>query len=132
MSIDVAWDDDTQRLIRWRMAAGFRWDEFDAAVDRSVELFDTVTHRVDLLAVSESAILPSPDAMAPFRRSVTRKLANRNGGYLLLVGVGRVVPVLMNVLKTTIPRDQLTFLDVRFYAVEAAARAFLARSSPTG
>ena len=125
MSIEVAWDDQAQRLILWRMATGFRWDEFDAAVDRSVELFDTVTHRVDLLAVSESAILPSPDAMAPFRRSVTRRLANRNGGYLVIVGAGRVVPVLINVLKTTIPRDQLTFLDVRFYGVEPSARAFL-------
>lgn len=129
MPIEVTWDDDTQRVIRWRMPPGFGWDEFDAAVDRSVELFNAVTHRVDLLAISEAAILPSPDAMAPFRRSVTQKLANHNGGYLVIVGAGRVVPVLMNVLKTTIPRDQLTFLDVRFYGVEAAARAFLARSA---
>ena len=125
MPIDVTWDDDTQRVIRWRMSPGFTWDEFDEAVDRSTVLFDSVTHRVDLLVISEATIMPSPDAMGPFRRAVTRPLANRNGGYLVLVGVGRVAPVLMNVLKTTIPREQLTFLDVRFYGVEPSARAFL-------
>lgn len=130
MTIHVAWDDDSQRLVRWLMEPGFGWDEFDAAVVQSAELMNSVTHRVNLLVVSQAPILPNVDAMAPFRRSVTQKLAHDNGGYLVIVNGGRSAPVLMNVLKTTIPRDRFTFLDVKFFGSEAAARTYLARQSP--
>lgn len=125
MKINVRWDDDSRQIIHWWMAAGFTWDEFSQAVDESVVMMNTVAHRVDLLAVSETAILPTADAVGPFRRSVTQKLANANGGYLVIVGGGQIVAVLMKFLKTTIPRESLTFLDIKFQSTEVLARRFL-------
>lgn len=129
MAINVKWDDDSQHLIYWSMEQGWTWDDFTAAVGQSVDMMNTVTHRVDLLAVSQTAIMPTADAIGPFRRSVTQKLAHHNGGYLLIVGGGRVVPVLMNFLKSTLPPDEKTFLDIRFHNTEEAARRFLAQHS---
>ena len=131
MTIKVAWDGDDTTLVRWDMDADWTWDEFDRAVDESAVLMDTVTHQVDLLALSQRSLPPTPNVLPHFIRSQNYPIKNANGGYLVIVGVWQsgVIASVMRIVETTSSRRQKVFKGVRFFDKEASARSFLAAES---
>ena len=69
MPIDTYWDDAEQTIIRMDFSLPVSWEMFDAAIDRVVQLADSVKHRVDLLGNAGTVPMPPGSPIPHMQRA---------------------------------------------------------------
>lgn len=81
MPIKVNWDDETGRqIIHFQQVGIWSWEEYDAGVDKSMRLMDSVQHLVTILINLEAAKSNSKNSAAfrHFMDAMKRWQANPN------------------------------------------------------
>lgn len=59
MPVEVEWHDDSQRIMVFRLMGGWTWVEYEAALKRSLEMGQQVSHPfVGVVDLSQSNLLP--------------------------------------------------------------------------
>ena len=67
MGITVVWDDDAKSIIRWDFEGYWTWEDFQAGVEQSLEMAQSVTHRIDVIPDATGTEHLSPGALPQFR-----------------------------------------------------------------
>jgi len=76
MSVDVNWADEARTIVRYSFAGMWNWDEFYIALDRALEMENSVSHRVDVVAdLRRSERIPS-DALSHVQIIARKQPAN--------------------------------------------------------
>ena len=68
MGITVVWDDDAKSIIRWDFEDHWTWEEFYQGFDQSLEMAQSVTHRIDVIPETTHTEHMPPGALTQFRR----------------------------------------------------------------
>jgi hypothetical protein len=84
MTIRVNWHNDSKTIIQFAQGAVWTWEEFDEAVDRTVALMNTVSHRVDVIVDMTANPMP-PDMHALGRIQRAQHMQPRNFGQVIVV-----------------------------------------------
>jgi hypothetical protein len=88
MPIDVNWDEETdRRIIHFRQVGIWTWDEYDAGVDTTIGMMQSVTHPVTILIDLEEALSPNrtTDGFRHFMDAMKRWQATANYGRFWMV-----------------------------------------------
>ena len=67
MGINVLWDDERQSIIRWDFEANWDWSEFRKAFEISLEMANSVEHRIDVIPDTSNTEYMPPGALAQFK-----------------------------------------------------------------
>ncbi|MEO8609250.1 MAG: hypothetical protein ABI690_15270 [Chloroflexota bacterium] len=86
MPVTVEWDDEQKNAVVITYLSPWTWKEFDPAVNRMLELFDSVQHKVDVIFDIRKGGFPPPEAMKRFKG--VAEISHPNGGQLVFVAPG--------------------------------------------
>ena len=117
--ITVEWGNEEKTVIRWYLQAGWTWEDYITARDKSHGLIDSVSWVVDDLIISESPRYIPANALTNLRE-ISQNRHPRHG-YSYVVGVQAFITVLLNALGRIIPDGSI----VRFGDNEAEALAMI-------
>jgi hypothetical protein len=85
MAIQTQWDDGQNKVIRVEVEGRWSWDELQTALKHTIELMDSVPHKVDfIIDVSRSSLIPGGATQAA--QSVATPETHRNEGIKVVVG----------------------------------------------
>jgi hypothetical protein len=83
MPISVQWDNDDKIAVVINYQRPWTWTEFNAAVEQMTVLFNSVSHKVDVIFDIRNGGFPPPDAMKRFKQAA--EISHPNGGLLVFV-----------------------------------------------
>jgi ABC-type uncharacterized transport system YnjBCD permease subunit len=124
-SISVQYDSDQKKIVRWQIGEGFSWDDFDAAVNTTETLINSVSHLVAVLIIAHNFPLPDDAGLQHFLRLVTLPHTHQNGLVLAIADSGSTARFLLQYVQDMYPAHQRAFRDLMFFSDEDQARAFL-------
>ncbi|MBZ0293489.1 MAG: hypothetical protein K8L99_13055 [Anaerolineae bacterium] len=85
MPIHTFWDDDQKTIIQIQSKGQWTWEEFHKSLDQTVEMIESVDHRVDVINVEcPGAVMPPGPPIIHFQR-VTRLFENFSGLYITVI-----------------------------------------------
>jgi hypothetical protein len=94
MAIEVRWDDDSCRIIRWTFPKQWAWDEFYGALQVSRALVREKRHIVDVIVdMSQSVYLPRNVLT---QSQVTMQTASLNIGIIVVIGFNPLLRAAFN------------------------------------
>jgi len=76
MGIQVVWDDDAKRMIRYNFDERWSWDEFFAAREGAIRLIDTVSHKIGVIMDLPPNIEVPPNVLTNVRSALRTKHPN--------------------------------------------------------
>lgn len=92
MAIQVQWDDEHQQIIRVEVEGRWSWDELQSTLEHTIEMMDTVPHKVDfIIDVSRSHLIPSGATQAA--QSVATPETHPNEGIKVVVGANALMRI---------------------------------------
>ena len=97
MPITIQWDDPEQTAVIITYTRPWTWKDFDAAMEQMLTLFDSVTHKVDVIFDVRNAGFPPPDAISHFKRAA--EIQHPNGGLLIYVAPKVLVHFINSVVR---------------------------------
>lgn len=97
MSIVVHWDDEEQSIIRWEFGEKWSWDDFYAAFDQSLQMAQTVDHRIDVIPDLTRSTWVPPNALTNFNR-IQRQMPS-NTHLIVITGGSRFDNTLITTFK---------------------------------
>jgi len=103
MSIDVDWDNDDKTVIHVTFPPEWTWGEFFELDQRTVEMLDTVKHRVLFLAdVSQTTQLPTGLNLSIIRQVIDFR--HDNSDLLVIVGMNTMIRALFDIVILALGR----------------------------
>ena len=97
MSIEIAWDDEAQTIIRFTFASPWTWNEYSQAIAAAWDLAKSVDHPTDTITdMSQSRLWPD-GVFTNIRRSVVE--IPETTQCVVLVGGGLFVDMAIGVLR---------------------------------
>jgi hypothetical protein len=123
MNIDVTWDNGKKTAILLKYHQGWTLSDLDIAYLEVNELFESVTHPVDLIIDVRNGGNPPREAMRRFRQIVARKHGNVRK-VVFVAGSGIVATLLITV--TNIISQLFQPPDLLFTVSPEEAREILA------
>jgi hypothetical protein len=97
MPIIVEWDNPEQTAVLINYQRPWTWKDFDAAIKRMLELFDSVQHKVDVIFDIRNGGFPPPDAMKRFKAAA--EINHPNGGQLVYVAPGMLAQFVKSLVQ---------------------------------
>ncbi|MBI1280917.1 MAG: hypothetical protein GC179_22525 [Anaerolineaceae bacterium] len=97
MPVTVDWDNPEQTTILITFHRPWTWKDFDASVAQMLQLFDTVSHQVNIIIDIREGGLPPPDAIPHFKR--VAEIDHPNGGQLVLIAPTTVVRFINGIVR---------------------------------
>lgn len=92
MAIQTQWDDDQKQIIRVEVEGRWSWDELETALERTIEMMDSVSHKVDfIIDVSRSSLIPGGATKAA--QKVATPETHRNEGVKVVVGANALMRI---------------------------------------
>jgi hypothetical protein len=129
MAIQTQWDDEQQQLIRVEVEGRWSWDELQMALECTIEMMDSVSHKVDfIIDVSRSSLIPGGATQAA--QSVATPETHRNEGVKVVVGANALMRIGYEAyrrINKSLGKQQ----DFHFTKTREEARAFIARERTT-
>jgi hypothetical protein len=118
MNIDVDWDDDSQKIIRYTFHPGWTLTEFHQVYDSVADMIRQAPGRVYGVIVDDTMNAPTPSgAIRAFSRTVQEgKLP------LAIVGMNHVARVLMKVVEGTYHGERQIYYAKTLDEARAALR----------
>jgi hypothetical protein len=86
MPVTVDWDNPEQTAVLITYLRPWTWEEFDTAVAKMKQKFDSVKHKVDVIFDIRKGGFPPPDAMERFKE--VSEIDHPNGGQLVFIAPG--------------------------------------------
>jgi hypothetical protein len=117
MSIQVEWDNEDHRIIRFDYDDKWTWADHFAAVQQSVAMMKTVDHTVDMIINLENSSHLPPNALTNIRSTALK--GTPNWRITVLVGMNTFAQLLMNMFGK-INKD----LGQHFVAVDTMEEAY--------
>ena len=125
MAIQTQWDDDQKQVIRVEIEGRWSWDELQSALERTIEMMDSVPHKVDfIIDVSRSSLIPRGATQAA--QSVATPETHRNEGVKVIVGANALMRIAYEAyrrINKSLGKNQ----EFHFAKTREEARALIAR-----
>jgi hypothetical protein len=97
MPITVDWDNLQQTIILFTYNRPWTWREFDAAVEQTLALVNTVDHKVDIIFDLRNGGFPPRDAVWRFKTAA--ELSHPNVGQYVYVAPSMLAHFVKNVIQ---------------------------------
>jgi hypothetical protein len=125
MAIHVYWDSNDPSIIRWEYQDAWTWEQYHAAVDKSLTLSTDHTGRVDVISdMRRAGAMPVSVASLHIKYSLLR--APQNFGIMVLVAPDPFVHAMITKLQMIMPdvRKRIHMVETTgdAYAMIAAMR----------
>lgn len=125
MAIQTQWDDEQKQIIRVEVEGRWSWEELQTALARTIEMMDSVPHKVDfIIDVSRSSLIPGGATQAA--QSVATPETHRNEGIKVVVGANALMRIGYEAyrrINKSLGKNQ----EFHFAKTQDEARAFIAR-----
>jgi hypothetical protein len=129
MAIQTQWDDEQQQVIRVEVEGRWSWDELQIALERTIEMMDSVAYKVEfIIDVSRSSLIPGGATQAA--QSVATPETHRNEGVKVVVGANAFMRIGYEAYRR-INRSMGKNQEFHFVKTRGEARAFIARERTT-
>ncbi len=126
MSIMVVWENRQRTVLRQALTDAWTWDEFDASLDRILEMLHGVCQMVDVICDSRGSVPPTPvEAWGHFRTLAAALPPNL--GRIVIVADERDRPT---ALLFSVLGKFYTRLDQRTLFVDTLSEAHVALNRP--
>jgi hypothetical protein len=90
MAISIQWDNDDKQIIRGEVNGRWTWAELHNALEKTIEMMDSVSYKVDfILDVSHSRFIPGGATQAV--QSVATPQTHPNEGIKVIVGANAIL-----------------------------------------
>jgi hypothetical protein len=76
MTVQIAWEDDSKRVLRFDLDENWTWDEFFAAKNESYDLINSVPHKVGVIVNISSRTALKPKLLSNTRKALSDKHPN--------------------------------------------------------
>jgi hypothetical protein len=76
MTVQIAWEDDSKRVMRFDLDENWTWDEFFAAKNESYDLINSVPHKVGVIVNISSRTALKPNLLSNTRKALSDKHPN--------------------------------------------------------
>ncbi len=83
MPVIVQWDNEDQTAVLINYQRPWTWSEFNVAIEQMLVLFNSVSHKVDVIFDIRNGGFPPPDAMKRFKE--VAEISHPNGGQLVFI-----------------------------------------------
>ena len=83
MPVIVQWDNEEQTAVLINYQRPWTWSEFNVAIEQMLVLFNSVSHKVDVIFDIRNGGFPPPDAMKRFKE--VAEISHPNGGQLVFI-----------------------------------------------
>lgn len=129
MAIQTQWDDEQKQVIRVEVEGRWSWDELQSALERTIEMMDSVPHKVDfIIDVSRSSLIPGGATQAA--QNVATPETHRNEGVKVIVGANPLMRIAYEAyrrINKSLGKNQ----EFHFAKTRDEARAFIVRERTT-
>jgi hypothetical protein len=97
MPITVEWDNPEQSSLLIVFQRPWTWKDFDASVERMLNLFNSTSHQVDVIFDIRDGGFPPPDAITHFKK--VAEIEHPNGGLLVFIAPKILVQFINSILR---------------------------------
>ena len=98
MKVQVDWDNEEQKIVRYTFEQGWSWPDLHQALDDAGKLINTVSHRVDVIMDISSANLVPKGALSQINRAYNNPKPP-NIGITIIVAPNSFMSAMVNMAK---------------------------------
>ena len=98
MKVQVQWDNEEQKIVRYKFEQGWAWPDLHHALDEAGKLINTVSHRVDVIMDISNANLVPQGALSQINRAYNNPKPP-NIGITIIVAPNSFMSAMVNMAK---------------------------------